>query len=64
MCGLQAIFDLEEVLHTLRVVAVTLSADSFHLFDLPCLAGSLNVLEVNLWVLAEVDNGTQEVEQS
>ena len=56
--------DLEEVLHTLRIVAVTLSADSLHLFDLARLAGSLDIFEVNLGVLAEVHNGTQEVEQT
>ena len=58
------ISDLEEVLHTFRVIAVTLSADPLHLFDLACLAGSLDIFEVNLWILAEVHNGTQEVEQT
>lgn len=59
-----SMLDLEEVLHTLRVVAVTLSADSFHLFDLARLAGSLDIFEVNLWILAEVHNGTQKVKQT
>lgn len=58
-----SLFDLEEVLDTLRVVAIALPADSLHLFYLTCLAGSLNVFEVDLWVLAEVYNGSQEVEQ-
>lgn len=56
--------DLKEVLHPFRVIAVTLSANSFHLFDLSRLAGGLNIFEVNLWVLAEVYNGTQEIEQT
>lgn len=55
---------LEEVLHTFWVVAVALPADSLHLFDLTCLAGSLDVFEVDFWILAEVYNGAQEVEQS
>lgn len=58
------ISDLKEVLHTFRVVTVTLSANSFHLFDLSCLAGSLDIFEVNLWILTEVHNRTQEIEQT
>lgn len=53
---------LEEVLDALRVVAVALSADPLHLFDLARLAGSLDVFEVDLGVLAEVHNRAQEVE--
>lgn len=48
----------------LWVVAVTLSTDSLHLFDLTCLTGSLNVFEVNFRVLAEVHNRAQKVEQT
>lgn len=59
-----SVSNLEEVLHTFRVVAVTLSADSLHLFDLACFAGGLDIFEVDLWILAEVHNGTQEVEQT
>lgn len=59
-----SVSDLEEVLHTFRVVAVTLSADSLDLFDLACLAGGLDIFEVDLWILAKVHNGTQEVEQT
>lgn len=55
---------LEEVLHTLRIVTVALSADSLHFFDLTSFTGSLDVFEVNLWILAEVHNGAQEVEQT
>lgn len=55
---------LEEVLDSFGVVAVALSADPLHLFDLSRLAGSLDVLEVDLWVLAEINDGTQEVEQT
>lgn len=58
------ISDLEKVLHTFWVVAVTLSTDPLHLLDLACLTGSLNVFEVDLWVLAEVYNRAQKVEQT
>lgn len=55
---------LEEVLHTLRIVTVALSTDSLHFFDLTSFTGSLDVFEVNLWILTEVHNGAQEVEQT
>jgi hypothetical protein len=47
---------LEEVLDFLRVVVVALSADTFDLSDLVRAGGRLNVLEVDLGVLAKVDN--------
>ena len=47
---------LEEVLHFLRVVVVALSADTFDLSDLVRAGGRLDVLEVDLGVLAKVDN--------
>lgn len=55
---------LKEVLDTLWVVAVALSTDPFNLFDLARLAGSLNVFEMNVGILAEVHNGAQEVKQT
>ena len=55
---------LEEVLDALWVIAVALPTDPLHLFDLARLAGRLDVLEVHLWVLTEVDNGAQEVEET
>lgn len=55
---------LEEVLDTLRVVAVALSTDSLHLFDLTRLAGGLDVFKVNFRLLTEVHNRAQEVEQA
>ncbi len=55
-CSKKFLSDLEEVLHTFRVVAVTLPADSLHLFNLACLAGGLDILEVDLWVLTKVHN--------
>lgn len=42
---------LQEVLDPLGGVAVGLPADALHLLDLPGLAGSLDVLEVNLRIL-------------
>jgi hypothetical protein len=47
---------LEEVLDFLRVVVVALSADTFDLSDLVRAGGRLDVLEVDLGVLAKVDN--------
>lgn len=62
--GLSLQLYLEEVLDALRVVAVALSADPLHLFDLARLAGSLDVFEVDLRVLAEVHDRAQEVKQT
>lgn len=59
-----SVSDLQEVLHTFGVIAVTLTADSLHFFNLTRLAGGLDVFEVDLWILAEVHNRTQEVEQT
>ena len=47
---------LEEVLDLLGVVEVTLPTDTLDFTDLTSTNGSLNVLEVNLWILAEVDD--------
>ena len=55
---------LQEVLHALRVEAVALAADALHLFDLARLARRLDVLEVDVGLLAEVDDGAQKVEQA
>lgn len=55
---------LEKVLDALRVVAAALTADALHLLHLPGLARRLDVLEVDLGVLAEVHDGTQEVEET
>lgn len=55
---------LQEILDTLRIVAVALSANPLHLLDLARLAGSLDVFKVNFGVLTEVHNGAQEVEQT
>lgn len=55
---------LQEVLHSFWVIAVTFTTDSFHFLYLTSLASCLDVLEVNIWILAKVYNGTQEIEQS
>lgn len=55
---------LEEVLHPLGVVAVALPADSLHFLDLTRFARRLDVLEVNIGLLAEIDDGAEEVEQA
>lgn len=55
---------LQKVLHSFWVVAVTFTADSFHFLYLTSLASCLDVLEVNIWILTKVYNGTQEIEQS
>jgi hypothetical protein len=40
------------------------SADSLHLGELAHLGGSLNILEVDILVFAEVDNAAKVVEQT
>lgn len=47
---------LQEILHSLWIVAITLPAYPLHLLDLPRLTGSLNVFQVHIWILAEVHN--------
>lgn len=58
------LFYLEEVFNPLWVVAVALSTDSLHFFDLACFAGSLDVLKVNVRLLAEIHNRPKEVKQT
>lgn len=55
---------LEEVLDFFGIVKVGLSADTLDLTDLASTGSRLNVLEVNLGVFAEVDNGTEVVVQT
>lgn len=55
---------LEKVLHTFRIVTVAFSADSFNFLNLTSFAGSLNIFKMNFWILTEVHNGAQEVEQT
>lgn len=57
-------FYLEEVFDSLWVVAVALSTDSLHFLDLTCLAGSLDVLKVNIGLLTEIHNRSKEVKQT
>ena len=52
---------LQEVLDLLRVVEIALSADTFDFTDLSSARSGLNVLEVNLRILADVDDGTKVV---
>jgi hypothetical protein len=47
---------LEEVFDLLQIIEVTLSANAFDLTDLTSASGSLDVLKVNLGILAEVEN--------
>lgn len=47
---------LEEVFNPVWVITVALSTDSLHFFDLTCFTGSLDVLEVNIRLLAEIHN--------
>ena len=55
---------LEEVLDFLWVVVVALPADTFDLSDLVRAGSRLDVLEVDLGVLAKVDDGTEVVVQT
>lgn len=47
---------LQEVLYTLRGVAVGLAADPLNLLYLTGLTRSLDILEVNLWILGQTQN--------
>lgn len=53
---------LQEVLDTLWVIAVALTTNSLHFLDLSRFTGSLDVLEMYIWILTEVNNRSQEVE--
>ena len=52
---------LEEVLDFLRIVEIALSANALDFPDLPCAGCGLDILEMHLWVLAEVDNRAEVV---
>lgn len=53
---LKAIVYLEEVFNPLGVITVALSADSLHFLDLAGLTSGLDVLKVNIRLLAEIHN--------
>ena len=55
---------LEEVFDSFRIIAVALPTNSLHFLDLTGFASSLDVLEMDLTVLAEVHNRAQEVEEA
>ena len=55
--------NLEEVFDALWIVAAALTTDALDLLDLSRLTRRLDVLEVDVRVLAEVDDGAEEVEQ-
>ena len=55
---------LEEVFNSFWVVAVTFSANTLDFLDLTGFACCLNVLEVNLRVLGEIYDRSEEVKQS
>ena len=55
---------LEEVLHSLGIVAVRFAANTFDFFDLTRLACGLDVFEVNIRLLTEVDDRAKKVEET
>lgn len=55
------LFYLEEIFNPVWVIAVALSADSFHFFDLTSFTSSLDVFKVNVGLLAEIHNRPEEV---
>lgn len=57
-------FYLQEVFHSFWIITVAFSANPFYFFDLARLASGLDVLKVDIWVLAEVHNRAQEIEQA
>jgi hypothetical protein len=46
----------KEVLDFLRVIEVTLSTNAFDFPNLTSASGGLDILEMNFWILAEVDD--------
>lgn len=52
---------LEEVLNFLGVVRIRLATDTLNLTDLASTGSGLDVLEVDLWILAKVDDRTEVV---
>lgn len=54
---------LEEVFDSISIVTVALTTDPLYFFDLACFARGLDVFEVDVSILAEVDDRTKEVEQ-
>ena len=55
---------LEEVLDLFEVVEVAVTTDSLNFTDLSSPSGSLDVLEVNLRILVEADDGAEVVIQT
>ena len=54
----------KEIFNTFGVVAVGFTANSLHLFNLTGFTCGLDIFEVNLGLLAEIDDATQEVKKS
>ena len=52
---------LEEVLDFLGVIEVTLPADALDFSNLTSSSCSLDIFKMDLWILAQVDDGTQVV---
>ncbi|CAI6082879.1 unnamed protein product [Clonostachys chloroleuca] len=55
---------LEEVLHLLGIVRVTIAANTLNLIELAHLGSRFNILEVNIRVLRKVDDASQVVEET
>lgn len=58
------ISDLKEVFDTFWVVTAAFATDAFDLLDLSGFTCCLNVLEMDLGVLTEINDGTEEIEQA
>lgn len=56
--------NLQEIFYSFWVIAIAFTTNPFHLFDLTCLAGSLDILEVNISILTEVYNRSQEIKKT
>ena len=55
---------LEEILDLLGIVVVALPTDAFDFRELATATGCLNVFEVDILILAEIDNAAEVVIQS
>jgi hypothetical protein len=52
---------LEEILDFLGVIKVALPANALDFSNLTCPSGGLNIFEMDLWILAQVDDRTEVV---
>ena len=55
---------LQEILNSFWIIAIALSTDAFHFFDLSSLAGGLYVFKMHFLVLTKVHDRAEEIEET